>query len=352
MKTTENISLAGYAFTIESDAYSELDAYLTDIHEAFATDASAEEITADIEARIAELLKEKYIPGMAVSLEMVNEIKKRIGDPKMLAADEPEVSETPSDDKEARKQHNSLKNRHLYRNLEEKVLGGVCAGLGNYFGIDRVLFRILFLLFFFIGFLGIDDGPYFGFSLLAYICLWIAMPAARTAEQKREMKGKPTNLDSYRSKDFDFGTEVREAAQSPAGRTIKRAGGVFLGILLFIIGLGGMLGCALIPSIEHIIGYEIADEIADFGPLDAEEMFIADLLTGNSTLWIMIMVITGLMFIWFIYNGIMLLFDLKAPSWRPGLILFIAWVISIFIIFAYILKMTVEAFPSLIINNI
>ena len=194
MKTTENISLAGYAFTIESDAYSELDAYLTDIHEAFATDASAEEITADIEARIAELLKEKYIPGMAVSLEMVNEIKKRIGDPKMLAADEPEVSETPSDDKEARKQHNSLKNRHLYRNLEEKVLGGVCAGLGSYFGIDRVLFRILFLLFFFIGFLGIDDGPYFGFSLLAYICLWIAMPAARTAEQKREMKGKPTNL--------------------------------------------------------------------------------------------------------------------------------------------------------------
>lgn len=352
MKTTENISLAGYAFTIESDAYSELDAYLTDIHEAFATDASAEEITADIEARIAELLKEKYIPGMAVSLEMINEIKKRIGDPKMLAADEPEVSETPSDDKEARKQHNSLKNRHLYRNLEEKVLGGVCAGLGSYFGIDRVLFRILFLLFFFIGFLGIDDGPYFGFSLLAYICLWIAMPAARTAEQKREMKGKPTNLDSYRSKDFDFGTEVRDAAQSPAGRTIKRAGGVFLGILLFIIGMGGMLGCAFIPSVEHIIGYGIADEIADFGPLDAEEMFIADLLTGNSTLWIMIMVITGLMFIWFIYNGIMLLFDLKAPSWRPGLILFIAWVISIFVIIAYILKMTAEAFPSLIINHI
>ena len=41
MKTTENISLAGYAFTIETDAYEELGAYLSDIRTCFSSDDSA-----------------------------------------------------------------------------------------------------------------------------------------------------------------------------------------------------------------------------------------------------------------------------------------------------------------------
>ncbi len=349
MKTTENISLAGYAFTIETDAYAELGKYLDDIKEAFVSDPSAEEITADIEARIAELLREKCISGMVVDMKMIQDIKRRIGNPKMLAQEDVETIENPQTVDEKKQNHNNWKNKRLFRNIDEKVLGGVCSGLGAYFGVDKVLFRIIFLIFFIIGFLGIDDGPYFGFSILAYICLWIAMPAARTAEQKREMKGKPMNLDSYKSRDFDFGTEVRDVAQSPAGQTARRAGGIFLGILLLIIGLGGMIGCALIPSVETFISHEIADEISDWGPLDAEEQFLADLMTSNETFWIMILVLVGLMFIWFIYNGIMLIFDLKYPSWKPGLILFIAWVISIFVFVGYVAKIAVDSLGKFLV---
>ena len=57
MKTTENISLAGYAFTVETDACDELAKYISDIKEAFRNDVNAEEITSDIEERIAELLR-------------------------------------------------------------------------------------------------------------------------------------------------------------------------------------------------------------------------------------------------------------------------------------------------------
>lgn len=57
MKTTENISLAGFAFTIETDAYAELGTYLTDIRDAFRNDSNADEITSDIEERIAEILR-------------------------------------------------------------------------------------------------------------------------------------------------------------------------------------------------------------------------------------------------------------------------------------------------------
>ena len=68
-------------------------------------------------------------------------------------------------------------------------------------------------------------------------------------------------------------------------------------------------------------------------------MFVADLLTNNDTFWIMVMIIVGLLSIWFIYNGIMLLFDLKAPSWKPGLVILISWVIGIFIFAGYVAKL-------------
>jgi phage shock protein PspC (stress-responsive transcriptional regulator) len=350
MKTTENISLAGYAFTIEKDAYEELEAYLNDINEAFATDPSAEEITADIEARAAELLKEKYISGMVVDIEMVKAIKKRIGDPKMLANEEAEpidMDKESDPQKDNEKRQNNWKSKRMYRNMDERIFGGVCSGLGTYFGIDKVLFRILFLIFFFIGFIGFDDGPYFGFSVLGYICLWIAMPAARTSEQKREMKGKPMNLRNYKEKDFDFEKEAKEVAQSPAGQTVKRAGGVFLGMLLLIVGLGGLLGGLILPALPEIFDNEVISHISRWGELDADDQLVADIVC-DTTFWSLTMVMLGIFCVWFIYNGVMLLFDLKSPSWRPGLVLFIAWLMSFFVIAGWVIKTVADILPSLI----
>ena len=352
MKTTENISLAGYAFTIETDAYAELGTYLKDIKEAFKNDSNAEEITSDIEERIAELLREKCISGMVVDLKTVQEIKRRIGNPKELAQEDVE----PSADSAAPAHEDPRRNwksKRLYRNIDEKVFGGVCSGLGAYLGIDKAIIRIIFASILFITFVTMldhGDGPTVIFPIIAYLCLWIAMPAARSAEQKREMKRKPTNLDSYRSNDFNLGTEVREAAQSPAGQTLRRAGGVFLGILLLIAGLGGMIGCVVLPSVQKIVIHEITEEITEWGgDMDAEEQFVADLLTNNDTFWIFIIIIVGLMFIWFIYNGIMLLFDLKAPSWKPGLVIFISWVISIFVFAGFVAKIAVDSLGKFLI---
>ncbi len=55
MKTTENISLAGYAFIMETDASAELEAYLDEIKDCFSNDVGADEIAEDIEERVAEL---------------------------------------------------------------------------------------------------------------------------------------------------------------------------------------------------------------------------------------------------------------------------------------------------------
>lgn len=343
MKKTENISLSGYAFTIEIDAYEDLNTYLNDIREAFIGDASADEIVADIEERIAELLREKYIDGMVVDLSMIKEIRKRIGNPKELAQGDnsPAEESIRQPAEEVRDTKKSWKNRKMYRNMDERILGGVCSGLGTYFGIDKVIFRLIFLILFFIGFA--DDGL-FCIPMIAYVCLWIAMPAARTAEQKREMKGRPLNLDSYRSRDFDFGNEVRDVAQSPAGQTAKRAGGVFLGILLLVIGLGGLLCSIMIPAMPTLMNAFMTE----ITPIDTQ---LVDILTLR-TFWYLVFVMSCIMFVWFIYNGVMMLFDLKYPSWRPGLVLLIAWIISIFAIFAWFIKTAAFDFPSLLFRII
>ena len=349
MKTTENISLAGYAFTIETDAYEELGAYLSDIRTCFSGDASADEIVADIEERIAELLRERCIAGMVVDLPMILDIKKRIGNPKELAQEdaaasfkpEAEQAEQPKQEKKTEK-----KNKRIYRNIDERVLGGVCAGLGTYFGLDKVLFRIIFLVLFFISIISNEEIVLF--PILAYICLWIAMPAARTAEQKREMKGKPMDLNGYKETDFNFGKEMKEAAQSPAGQAFERAGGVFLGILLLLAGFGGLVGCAFIRVLPEIFSHEVAEQISRWGTLDAEEMLIETILT-DTTFWGLVMVIVGILCIWFIYNGVMLLFNLKAPSWKPGLVIFIAWIISIFALAGWVALTVADALPTIIV---
>jgi phage shock protein C len=54
----------------------------------------------------------------------------------------------------------------LYRSRKNRILGGVCSGLANYFKIDPVLIRVLFVLF----------VIFKGFGVLLYIILWIIMP--------------------------------------------------------------------------------------------------------------------------------------------------------------------------------
>lgn len=70
--------------------------------------------------------------------------------------------------------------KRLYRAPEEKKIAGVCAGLGEYFDLDPVFFRLFFLVLLFFG----------GVGLLAYIVMWIMVPikgAARKASAARRL---------------------------------------------------------------------------------------------------------------------------------------------------------------------
>lgn len=58
--------------------------------------------------------------------------------------------------------------KRLLRYPDQGMIGGVCIGLGEYFGLDPILIRIIFLILLF----------FVGGGLLAYLIFWIAMPSA------------------------------------------------------------------------------------------------------------------------------------------------------------------------------
>jgi len=343
MKTTENISLGGLAFTIESDAYTELNRYIEEIKECFRNDPYANEIVEDIEVRISELLKEKCPAGMVVNMGMVEDIRKRIGDPKEMSDQENETHAEESQPAAEAPRKKSFRDRRLYRDIDNRLLGGVCSGLGEYFNLDKVIFRVFFLVFFVLGFIDADEG-FFTISALAYAILWIAMPAARTVEEKCEMRRKPMNLEGFKSKDNNFEREVKEVASSPLGTTLARVFKVCLGIILLILGIGGLFSGIFIPSI-----HELAESamIAELSPFDAEEMLAVNIIRSD-TFWWMIMGSIGIACVGMIYGGIMLTFDFRNPAWKPGLVLFIAWILSIFVLTAWVLAQVADWIPTII----
>ena len=83
-------------------------------------------------------------------------------------------------------------------------------------------------------------------------------------------------------------------------------------------------------------------------PSTAREEMLAVNLISSDTFWWMRMGSIGIACVGMIYGGIMLTFDFRNPSWKPGLVLFIAWILSIFVLVAWILSQVAEWLPTIL----
>ena len=182
MKQVININFQGRVVPIEVSAFDILKQYTDSLNRYFANENGKEEIINDIENRIGELFQERLKTGATcITDEDVNAIIKSMGRPEDF--EEAESDNTAAGTSSA-ENHNSsnagtgatgfdyIKSKRLYRSETDKVIGGVCSGLANYFGIDVVVVRIIFAILFFS----------FGFGLLPYIILWVAVPSAASTQ--------------------------------------------------------------------------------------------------------------------------------------------------------------------------
>ena len=168
MNKTININIAGTVFNVDEDAYDLLNKYLESIKLYFSKIDKDGEIISDIESRIAEnFLSKLSNKNKSISLSDVKNIIKIMGtldDFKEIYDDENKEEETFSS--------NGKDSKKLHRNISDKVIAGVASGISNYFQVDPIIIRIIFLASLFAG----------GFGFFAYIICWIGIPSKDGSE--------------------------------------------------------------------------------------------------------------------------------------------------------------------------
>lgn len=176
MKKIININLSGRVVPIEDSAYEKLQEYIESLRRYFAKEEGRDEIINDIESRIAELMSEKVRKGAeSITDADVNEIANSMGRPEDFEGEEVKeqsyassASTTGSGQQSTQSQAAPKTKRGLYRDTSDKFIGGVCSGIAAYLNVDPAIVRILFAIITFGG---------FGLGFMAYIILWIVLPA-------------------------------------------------------------------------------------------------------------------------------------------------------------------------------
>ncbi|HET6256456.1 MAG TPA: PspC domain-containing protein [Puia sp.] len=201
MKKIININFHSRVIPIEETAYEILQQYVESLRRYFANEEGREEIISDIENRFSELFADKLKKGAAcITDDDVNAIIASMGRPEEFAGEEPETSHassatgagsgtsatgsgtasgtgaTGSGPQQGYGPYTADEPRRLFRASNDKVLGGVCAGLANYLKLDPAIVRLLFVLITFT----------WGFGFLLYIILWIVLPTKALATNARK----------------------------------------------------------------------------------------------------------------------------------------------------------------------
>lgn len=296
MNKVVNINLNGIIISIDEVAYEQLKQYIDALHKHFSGTEGSAEIISDIETRIAELLQLKLTDNYTVILPKdVADVIAVMGNPWQMEGEEETQSSTQSSSqnntqntvvpkKLKRDPHNKVisgvcgglgnflnidpiiaragflisffvfgsglllylilwvimpeatpnelpqfsgtSSRKLFRNTDDKMIGGVCSGIGAYLGVSEVVMRVVFTISFFA----------FGTGLLAYIILWIIIPEAKTAAEKLQMRGSSIDINNIEREIRNTTSNLtNKATTSPVLKNVLKVVTIIAGLLLLLV---------------------------------------------------------------------------------------------------------------------
>ena len=180
MKKVININFQGRILPIEEMAYENLKQYIESLRTYFEQEEGKDEIINDIECRVAELCEDRLKKGaVCITEQDIDLIITSIGRPADFEAQDGFEANTTANTTANAGTNQAQANtqnadgqtyqKRLYRDEQNKVLGGVCAGIANYLNLDPIIIRVLWILL-------------FGISFFAYLLLWIAVPSTSVKE--------------------------------------------------------------------------------------------------------------------------------------------------------------------------
>ena len=361
MKEVERFSLGGYAFTLEQDAATLVGDYLGELEKYYDGREGGSEIMEGIEERMAELLLEKAGRDGVCTREMIEQIIGILGKPEIIEAagedtydgeqsssfnGEQSSSFAGSTGESPRKKAagESRGKRKLYRDMNDKVVAGVCSGIAAYLDTDPALFRILFTALTVLSFFGwYWTGPHAVVTLhfsvpILYIILWICMPAAKTVRQRWEQRGEDGTLSGIQ-RSIEHGAREIDDAVKTVGNTkaAREFGTIFeklIGVILLIVAFSVLFTGGVFTFGSGILGGKTSffglGELFEQGMIELRSVApsVAATLTHP---WVHVLtaVVIFLPFIGILYGALQLLFGFKSPKWHPGLVIFILWLMSL-----------------------
>jgi phage shock protein C len=192
MKKNFSVNIGSRLFNIDEDAYERLQAYLGRLRTFFASDEGHDEILTDIEMRIAELLELKKTDGLSIiTIRDIEEVIAGMGEPDQFSGS----NEAPTKGK--------IKGK-LYRDPDNRQIGGVCAGIAAWFGVDPLWVRIAFAFI----------TLMYGTGAIIYLILWIILPEAGTTSEKLEMQRQIINIGTLRNEVASASSGLRKTGSS------------------------------------------------------------------------------------------------------------------------------------------
>jgi phage shock protein PspC (stress-responsive transcriptional regulator) len=322
MDKTININIAGTLFKIDDEAFRILRDYLQAINNRFRNVQGGNETIEDIESRISEIFQSQKGLAGVIDTANVDAMISIIGKPEDFDMNDEGTGQPAS----------ASPKKRMYRNPDDKIIGGVSSGLGAYLDTDPVLFRILFTI----------SALFFGAGFLLYLILWVALPEANTDGKKREMYGnsyhaasslnRQTNGQSY---DGYPGTSRVGNAFNEIFRAIGRVFYIIFRIFMIITGLIFVLmGFLTIISLLMIFVFKMPWAFSS-GSLDSTLVYFPDFLNYivNPALapWIIALTLTALILpmLAFIYWGVKMIFWFRAKDGIISLVAFVIWIMSI-----------------------
>lgn len=322
MKKTFTVNISGTVFHIDEDAYFVLNDYLESIKHHFATTEGREEIIADFENRICEMLQERIENGkQVITIDDVEKVIEVLGVPEDFEEeDKASTHKRNSENREAKR---------LYRDPDHKLIAGVCAGLGAYFHTDPLWFRLAFVISMF---------PMLGTSILVYVILWVVIPEATTTADKLRMRGEKVNIKNIeksikeeisdlKDKFKDFTKEAKRTVKKKSVEhqsELERIGGVlfrilevlikvvliFVGVILTLVGISLIIAFILFffDTGHHVLFLDSESFTFSFST-------IYDLIFGpsgyNPVLQFGLLTFLGIPLIMLLFAGIKLIFGIR-----------------------------------------
>ncbi len=336
MNQTVTVNISGIVFHIEVDAYEELKKYLNKIKSYFKNSEGCDEIMTDIEARIAELFSEKITSdNQVINSNDVEEVVGIMGKPEQYLDEDEEEQQQKEQNSSNQKRKPYRTAKKLFRDPDERMIGGVASGIAAYFGINPIWVRLGFALT-------------VSFGFVTYFILWAIIPEAKTASDKLQMKGDDVNIDNIGKTFKDEATKISDDLKKNGQQYGKKAESILEGFFSFLLQifngifkvLGKVFGVLfiivgtfwLVGLVGMLIGSETIFSITSDGIFSIESSDFFNLIFVSENQFHMamvgIMLAVGIPIITLLYAGVRLLFKIKT-HYSIGLGLFIFWIIGV-----------------------